>query len=160
MTATPARSRTDTASRLIAASADAIYRALVDPEALMTWLPPAGMRGRALLFEPWEGGRYRIELIYDGAAAPGGKGKSGADSDISAGRFLKMEPGRRLVQSALFESDDPAFAGEMVISWSLEPMGRGTKVQVIAENVPGGISAKDHAAGLASSLQNLARFVE
>ena len=159
MTATPPR-RTDTASRLIAASPGAIYRALVDPEALIICLPPAGMRGRAMLFEPWEGGRYRIELIYDGAAAPGGRGKSGARSDISAGRFLTLEPGRRLVQSALFESDDPAFAGEMAISWSLEPVGQGTKVKVIAENVPAGISAEDHAAGLASSLQNLARFVE
>jgi hypothetical protein len=36
----------------------------------------------------------------------------------------------------------------------------GTRVDIIADDVPDGISADDHAAGLASSLENLARYVE
>ena len=152
--------RTDRASRKIAATPDAIYRALLDPAALMAWLPPEGMRGEALIFEPWEGGLYRIALHYDGAAAPGGRGKSGEGVDISAGRFVAIEPGQRVVQSATFESNDPAYAGEMIITWSLAPAPGGTEVTVTADNVPVGISAEDHAAGLASSLENLARFVE
>lgn len=152
--------RTDTASLRIAASPDSIYRALIDPEALMAWLPPEGMSGQALLFEPWAGGRYRIALRYDGAAAPGGRGKSGERTDISAGSFLALEPGRRVVQSATFESRDPAFAGEMIVTWSLDPVAGGTNVTVTAEEVPAGISPEDHAAGLSSSLRNLARFVE
>jgi uncharacterized protein YndB with AHSA1/START domain len=48
--------RTDTATRLVPAAPEAVYRAFVDATALMAWLPPAGMSGRALLFEPWEGG--------------------------------------------------------------------------------------------------------
>lgn len=147
--------RTDTAFRNIAAPADAIYAALVDPDALMRWLPPKGMTGRALLFDPREGGRYRIELSYQGS----GDGKTTAGTDISSGRFLALEPGRRVVQSVAFESDDPAFAGEMVMTWSLEPESGRTNVTVTAENVPSGISAEDHAAGLASSLDNLARFL-
>jgi uncharacterized protein YndB with AHSA1/START domain len=151
--------RTDTATRLIHASPDAIYRAFVDARLLMAWLPPEGMSGRALLFEPWEGGQYRIELTYETVMAPGGAGKTTGRSDISVGRFLALEPGRRIVQSVEFESDNAAFAGEMIITWSLEATGEGTKVIVTAENVPSGISAEDHAAGLASSLENLARFV-
>ena len=151
----PCQSRTDTGSRFIAAPPDTVYGALVDPDALMAWLPPRGMSGRVLLFEPREGGRYRIELIHDGEGA----GKSTARSDISAGRFLALEPGRRVVQSVEFESDDPAFAGEMILTWSLEPAPAGTNVAVTAENVPAGISAEDHAAGLASSLENLDRFL-
>ena len=147
--------RTDTASRLIPASSDAIYAALVDPDALMAWLPPEGMTGRALLFEPWQGGRYRIELTHDADGA----GKTTARTDVSAGRFLALEPGRRLVQSVEFESADPAFAGEMIMTWSLEPSPGGARVTITAENVPGGISAEDHAAGLASSLDNLDRYV-
>jgi uncharacterized protein YndB with AHSA1/START domain len=60
--------RTDTASRLVRASPDAAYRAFVDPGSLTAWLPPEGMSGRVLLFEPREGGRYRIELRYETAA--------------------------------------------------------------------------------------------
>jgi len=148
--------RTDTASRLVPAPPEAVYAAFVDPEALIGWLPPAGMTGRALLFEPWEGGSYRIELTHDGDGA----GKTTARSDISAGRFLVLEPGKRIVQSVAFESDDAAFDGEMVMTWSLEAVPGGTRVTVAAGNVPAGISAEDHAAGLASSLENLARFVE
>ena len=147
--------RTDTASRLVSASSDAIYAALIDPDALMAWLPPEGMTGRAILFEPWQGGRYRIELTYDADGA----GKTTARTDISAGRFLVLEPGRRLVQSVEFESDDPAFVGEMIMTWSLDPAPGGTNITIAAENVPAGISAEDHAVGLASSLENLARFV-
>jgi uncharacterized protein YndB with AHSA1/START domain len=151
--------RTDTATRLIDASPDAVYAAFVDAEKLIAWLPPEGMSGRVLLFEPWDGGGYRIELTYGSATPPGGAGKSTAQSDIAAGRFVELVPGRRVVQSAEFASDDPAFAGEMIVTWSFEPAGEQTKVTVTAEDVPAGISAEDHAAGLRSSLDNLARFV-
>jgi uncharacterized protein YndB with AHSA1/START domain len=150
------RGRTDTADCLIAAPPEAVYDALIDPEALMAWLPPEGMTGRVLLFEPRQGGRYRIELRHEQA----GVGKTTANSDISAGRFLALDPGRRIVQSVAFESEDPLFAGEMTMTWSLDPAPRGTVVTVTAENVPAGISAEDHAAGLSSSLENLARFLE
>lgn len=147
--------RTDTASRLIAAPPDAVYAALVDPDTLIAWLPPAGMTGRVLLFEPWQNGRYRIELRYGKAGA----GKTTAGSDVTAGRFLALEPGRRLVQSVVFESDDPRFAGEMIVTWALDTTPGGTTVTISARNVPAGISADDHAAGLSSSLDNLARFL-
>jgi uncharacterized protein YndB with AHSA1/START domain len=88
-------------------------------------------------------------------AAPG---KSGADHDVVAGRFVDLVPGARVVQQAGFESDDPAFAGAMRITWIFEPAPGGTCVTVRCENVPPGISAEDHAAGLASSLDNLAAF--
>lgn len=151
--------RTDTASRLVPASAEAVYDAFLDPEALMAWLPPAGMSGRALLFEPWQGGRYRIELALEGEAH-GQSGKTTERTDVTGGRFVELNPGRRIVQTVEFESDDPAFAGTMVMSWALDPAAEGTWVTVTAESVPSGISAQDHADGLASSLENLARFLE
>jgi hypothetical protein len=40
------------------------------------------------------------------------------------------------------------------------PVDGGTRVDFIAEDVPEGISAEDHAAGLESSLANLAAYVE
>lgn len=150
--------RTDTATRLVQASPDSVYRAFVDPEALMAWLPPEGMRGRALIFEPREGGRYRIELAFE-EAGPGASGKTTERTDVTSGRFLTLVPGRLIVQTVEFDSADPAFAGTMVMTWSLEPSAGGTLVTIVAENVPPGVSAEDHAAGLASSLDNLAGFV-
>jgi uncharacterized protein YndB with AHSA1/START domain len=147
--------RVDTASRLVRASPTAVYRAFVDPGALMTWLPPEGMSGRVLLFEPWEGGRYRIELTLLGEGH-GLSGKTTERTDVTGGRFLELVPDRRIVQSVEFESADPAFAGTMLMSWTLEPAPGGTGVTVTARDVPPGIPAEDHAAGLASSLDNLA----
>lgn len=152
-------SRTDTASRHVRAAPGAIYRAFTSAEALMAWLPPAGMTGRATTFEPWPGGRYRIELVY-AEQPPGGSGKSGEGVDVSAGTFVELEPNCRVVMAGGFESDDPAFAGQMTLTWSFEPVPAGTRVVVTAEGVPEGISAEDHAAGLASSLANLAAHLE
>jgi len=146
------------ATRLIEASADELYNAFVDADSLIAWLPPQGMSGRVLLFEPQDGGRYQIELTY-GADAPAGVGKSTSHSDVTSGRFLALEPGRRIVQSVEFKSDDDAFAGEMIMTWTFEPAGKTTKVTITAENVPAGISAEDHAAGLTSTLENLAAYV-
>lgn len=153
-----ARRRTDRASSVIAASLEAVYRAFADPDALMAWLPPERMSGRVLEYDFREGGRYRIELTYgDGAAA--GTGKTTARTDVAAGRFMSLVPGERVVQSVEFESEDASFAGEMIMTWSFEAAGAGTRVTITAENVPPGISPADHDAGLRSSLRNLARYL-
>jgi uncharacterized protein YndB with AHSA1/START domain len=150
--------RTDTATRLVHASPETVYRAFVDPKALIEWLPPEGMSGRLLLFEPWEGGGYRIELALEGDGHKA-TGKTTERTDITSGRFVELVPGRRIVQTVEFESADPAFHGTMVMTWSIDPAPEGARVAVRAEKVPPGISARDHRAGLASSLDNLARFV-
>ena len=48
----------------------------------------------------------------------------------------------------------------MTMTWEVSRASGGTLVQVRAEDVPVGISAADHAAGLASSLAQLAAYVE
>jgi uncharacterized protein YndB with AHSA1/START domain len=150
--------RTDTASRVIAAAPDRVYAALVDPEALVTWLPPDGMTGRLERFDARPGGSYRLVLTYaDASAAPG---KSSADSDIVDARFVALVPGVRVVQAVDFVSDDPANAGTMTMTWELAALDAGTRVDIRADDVPAGISAEDHAAGLASSLANLATYLE
>jgi uncharacterized protein YndB with AHSA1/START domain len=150
--------RTDTASRLIAAPADRVYAALVDPESLVTWLPPDGMSGRFQWFDARPGGSYRLVLSYTEASTD--RGKATPDSDIVDVRFLELVPGARVVQAADFVSDDPANAGTMTLTWELSAVDAGTRVLIRADDVPPGISAEDHAAGLASSLANLAAHLE
>ncbi len=64
------------------------------------------------------------------------------------------------MQAVDFVSDDPAYAGTMTMTWELSAVDAGTRVEVRADDVPDGISAEDHAAGLASSLTNLAAYLE
>ena len=149
--------RTDRASRLIKASIGKVYSAFVDAAALVRWLPPEGMRGEMLAFDAVPGGGYRMALSYDDAEVPG---KSGEHGDVVETRYLALVPDRKIVQSAEFESEDPAFAGTMVMTWTFEAAGADTRVAIECENVPQGITRRDHDAGLKSSLKNLARFVE
>ncbi len=147
--------RTDQASRVIDASPERIYRAFTDPDMLTKWLPPVGMTGRFERFDARPGGTYRMVLTYlDASGAPG---KSSADSDVVEARFVDLVPDVRVLQAVDFVSDDPAFAGTMTMTWELEPGPDGTRVTFRADDVPDGISADDHAAGLTSSLANLAR---
>src|SRR4051794_41137355 len=150
--------RTDTASRVVAASSDRVYAALIDPDALAAWLPPAGMSGRFEQFDARPGGSYRRVLTY--ADASTATGKATADSDIVEARFIDIVPGVRVVQAVNFVSNDPGLAGTMTMTWEVTATDNGTRVDVRAEQVPSGISAEDHAAGLTSSLANLATHVE
>jgi uncharacterized protein YndB with AHSA1/START domain len=150
--------RTDTASRVIAASLDRVYAALVDPDALTAWLPPDGMSGRFERFDARPGGSYRLVLTYaDASNAPG---KTTADSDVVEARFVDLVPGVRVVQAVTFVSDDPAQVGTMTMTWEVTAVDHGTRVEFRADDVPVGISADDHAAGLSSSLANLAEHLE
>jgi uncharacterized protein YndB with AHSA1/START domain len=150
--------RTDVASRVISASPERVYAALVDPDALTAWLPPDGMSGRFERFDARPGGSYRLILTYaDGSTAAG---KATADSDIVEARFVDIVPGVRVVQAVDFVSDDPALSGTMLMTWEVAAVDGGTRIEIRADNVPPGISADDHAAGLASSLKNLAAHVD
>lgn len=149
-------SRVDRAARVVSAPRSVVWRAFVEPELLARWLAPAGMTCRVEAFEPWTGGAYRLVLTYDARGA----GKTTADSDVTEGRFVDVTPPERLVQTVRFRSADAAFAGEMRVEWTLSDVRDGTRVAVAASDVPAGISAEDHAAGLGSSLQNLARLME
>jgi uncharacterized protein YndB with AHSA1/START domain len=143
---------------VIAAPPERVYAAFVDPDALVTWLPPNGMSGRFDRFDARPGGSYRLTLTYaDASAAPG---KSTADSDVVEARFVDVVPGVRVVQAVDFVSDDPAFAGTMIMTWEVAAADSGTLVEIRADAVPDGVSAEDHAIGLASSLANLAAYVE
>ncbi len=150
--------RTDTASLVIAAPPDRVYAAFVDPEALAAWLPPDGMSGRIERFDLRPGGSYRMVLTH--ADASGSQGKASADSDIVEARFVDIVPGVRVVQAVDFVSDDPAYAGTMTMRWEVTAAYRGARVDITADDVPDGITAHDHAAGLASSLRNLADFLD
>jgi uncharacterized protein YndB with AHSA1/START domain len=149
--------RADAAARLIPAGTEQVYAALTTSDALAAWLPPEGMSGRFEHFEARTGGGYRLVLTYADADAVG---KTTAHTDVVEARFVELVPGTRVVHAVDFESGDAAYAGTMTMTWELTPVDGGTRVDIQADNVPPGISAADHAAGMASSLANLATYLE
>jgi uncharacterized protein YndB with AHSA1/START domain len=159
MTNATGTGRVDSASRIMTASPQTIYQALLDPLAVAKWRPPKGMKAEIFAFEPREGGTFRMALTYTDTdhAAPG---KSSEHADVVQGRFLKLTPNERVVEQVEFESDDPDFAGAMTITTILTAVSGGTKVTLLCENVPPGIRPSDHEAGMTSTLENLAAFTQ
>jgi len=93
------------------------------------------------------------DCLYEGSL------HDAASGAVIEGSFVELVPGELVVQSGVFDSDDPAFAEPMTTTWRLSAVAGGTHVEIVAENVPDAISAEDHQAGFASSLENLERFV-
>ena len=148
--------RTDTGSRLIAASPEALYAAHLDAEAMAAWRPPQGMRAEIHRFEPRVGGGYRMAFVYEDASIAG---KSGDNADVFSAEYLDLVPNQRIVERVTFESDDPAFAEPMTVTTTFTPEDGGTRVTSTLENVSPAITPEDHQAGIASSLAKLARYV-
>ncbi len=150
--------RIDTASRIVPAPPAAVYRAMLDPDTLVSWLPPEGMTGTVHTYDARPGGAFHMTLTY-GRPDHAAPGKTSDDADVAEGRFVELVPDRRVVWLVTFRSDDPAFAGEMTMAWDFVAVPDGTRVTISCENVPKGIGPEDHQAGLSSTLDNLARFL-
>jgi len=144
-------------SRHVNAPRANVYRALIDPRAVATWMVPDGMTSYVHLFEAREGGSFRISLTYD---APTGTGKTTAHTDTYHGRFAKLVPNEQVVEIMEFETTDPAMRGEMTVTFTLADADGGTDVLGVHDNLPPGVSAADNQTGWRMALDKLAALVE
>ncbi|MFJ8582252.1 SRPBCC domain-containing protein [Micromonospora sp. NPDC093277] len=144
-------------SQHVKAPRAAVYRALVDADAIARWRVPAGMSSHVHHFEAREGGSFRVSLTYD---TTDGAGKSSARTDTYHGRFLQLVPDEQVVEEFEFETGDPAFRGVMTMTTSLADAEGGTEVLVVHEGLPDSVPAADNETGTRMALANLARLVE
>ena len=144
-------------TRRVNAPRAAVYQALLDARAVATWMVPDRMTSHVQVFEPREGGAFRISLTYD---APTGAGKTTAQTDTFHGRFVKLVPHEQVVEVVEFETADPAMQGEMTITITLADVHGGTDVHAVHDRLPPGLSPADNEVGWRMSLDKLAALVE
>jgi uncharacterized protein YndB with AHSA1/START domain len=149
--------RIDRAVADVAATPDQVYAAFTDADALAAWLPPGDMRGALSDVDLRAGGGFTMTLTY--AETPDGGGKTTHDTDVSRVVLDELVEGARVVWGVVFDSDVPANAGRMTMTWTLVPHDGGTRVAVDATDVPAGIDAEAHQQGLDASLANLAAYL-
>lgn len=58
-----------------------------------------------------------------------------------------------------FDSDDPAFSGEMIMEVTFEAEEEGTTVTILFKDIPSGIRPEDNETGTELSLEKLDRYV-
>lgn len=143
--------------RDIAASPSVVYDALLNSSDVQQWMVPSGMTAIVHTFEPSVGGAIHMSLTYDDSATAG---KTAGNTDTYLGRFEALEPGKKVVQSVEFESDDPSNLGRMLITMTLEEQAGGTRLLAVHENVPAGIDPELNELGWSQSLDKLAALVE
>ena len=144
-------------TRHIRAPRAAVYRALLDADAVQGWMVPEGMTSEVHEFDAREGGRFRISLTY---SAPGGTGKTDAHTDTYHGRFVRLVPDAEVVQVIEFETGDPSMQGEMTVTYTLADVDGGTALTGRHENLPPGVDPADNELGWSMSVGKLAALVE
>ncbi|MDQ2874099.1 MAG: SRPBCC family protein [Actinomycetota bacterium] len=144
-------------TRHIRAARPAVYRALLDADAIEKWRVPEGMSGQVHEFDAREGGAFRVSLTYD---APDAAGKSARHTDTYHGHFARLAPDEQVTEVFEFETADPGLAGQMTMTTTLAEAGGGTDVTVVHEQIPDRIPVADNETGTRMALDHLARLVE
>jgi len=143
--------------RLLHAPRARVYDALVDPEAVARWRFPAGMTCEVHEFDAREGGSLKVSLRYEERDRAG---KTEGRTDTYRGRFVRLIRDELVVEADEFETDDPAFRGEMVSTITLSDADGGTELVAVHEGLPDGVSPADNEAGWNEALTRLAALVE
>src|SRR5690349_437881 len=134
--------------RVLRATPDRIYRAFLDAEAMVKWLPPHGFTGKVHHLEAKVGGTYRMSFTN----FTNGKGHS------FGGTYLELVPNERIRHTDKF--DDPNLPGEMQVTISLKKVLVGTEVNIVQEGIPDVIPPEACCLGWQESLELLAKLVE
>jgi len=134
--------------RVFRASPERIYRAFVDPDAMVKWLPPHGFTGKVHQMDARVGGSYRMSFTNFCT------GKSHS----FGGRFTELTPHSRIRYTDTF--DDPSMPGEMPVTISLRAVSCGTEIEVVQEGLPEAIPVEFCYVGWQESLMLLAQLVE
>ncbi|MCB9869979.1 MAG: SRPBCC family protein [Planctomycetes bacterium] len=134
--------------RVLRAPPERIYRAFLDPDAMVKWLPPHGFTGRVHEMNASVGGGFRMSFTN----------WTTGESHAFGGRYLELSEPRRIRHTDQF--DNPGLPGEMLVTIDLQPVSCGTDLSIVQEGVPGVIPAEMCYLGWQESLAMLAMLVE
>ena len=134
--------------RVLRAAPEKVYRAFIEGDAMVKWLPPHGFTGRVHHLDPREGGTYKMSFTDFGSRK----------SHSFGGEYLELVPYERLRWTDRF--DDPNLPGTMNVTVTLKKVSVGTEINITQEGVPDVIPAEACYLGWQESLTQLKALVE
>ena len=134
--------------RVLRAPPERIYRAFLDPEAMVKWLPPHGFTGKVEHLDAKVGGTYRMSF----------RNLATGHSHSFGGKYVELVPNERIRHTDKF--DDPNLPGEMQVTVELTKVSCGTELNIVQEGIPSVIPAELCYLGWQESLSLLAQLVE
>jgi uncharacterized protein YndB with AHSA1/START domain len=134
--------------RVLRATPERVYRAFIDPDAMVKWLPPNGFTARIHSMDARVGGSYRMSFTNFTTGT----------SHSFGGKYVELVPHERIRYTDAF--DDPNLPGAMDVTILLTPVSCGTGLNITQEGVPDVIPAEACYLGWQESLILLAKLVE
>jgi uncharacterized protein YndB with AHSA1/START domain len=134
--------------RVLRAKPERVYRAFLDPDAKVKWLPPNGFTGKVHHIDVRVGGSYKMSFTNF----------TTGKSHSFGGQYTELTPHQRIRYTDRF--DDPNLPGEMHVTVNLKQTLFGTEVDITQDGVPDIIPAEACYLGWQESLVLLAQLVE
>ena len=134
--------------RVLRAAPERVYRAFLEADAMVKWLPPNGFTGKVHHLDAKVGGSYKMSFTNFATS----------HSHSFGGEYLELVPYELIRHTDRF--DDPNLAGEMRTTVSLKKVFCGTVLSVVQEGVPDVIPPEACYLGWQESLTLLAKLVE
>ena len=134
--------------RVLRAKPERVYRAFLDPDAMVKWLPPNGFTGKVHQIDAKVGGIYKMSFTNF----------STGKSHSFGGKYLELKPNELLRYTDKF--DNPGLPGEMITTVTLKQVFCGTALNVTQEGIPAVIPAEACYLGWQESLTLLTQLVE
>ncbi len=134
--------------RVLRATPERIYRAILDADAIVKWMPPNGFTGKVDHMDAKVGGTYRMSFTNF----------TSGQSHSFGGEYLELVPDELIRNTDRF--DDPDMPGEMQTTVSLKQVSCGTELSIVQEGLPEAIPPEACYLGWQESLTLLAQLVE
>ena len=134
--------------RVLRAPPERIYKAFLDADAMVKWLPPHGFTGKVHQLDAKVGGTYKMSFTNF----------SNGQSHSFGGKYLDLKPGELIRHTDTF--DDPNLAGEMQTTISLKKVSLGTELDIVQVGIPAVIPVEACYLGWQESLELLTKLVE
>ena len=134
--------------RVLRAAPEKVYRAFLDPDAMVKWLPPNGFTAKVHHMDAKVGGPHKMSFTNF----------STGQSHSFGGTYLELVPHERIRYTDKF--DAPNLPGEMHVTISFKKVSVGTELNVVQEGVPDVIPPEACYLGWQESLALLAKLVE
>ena len=134
--------------RVLKSTPEKVYKAFLDPDAVVKWLPPHGFTAKVHKLDARVGGEHKMSFTNF----------STGNSHSFGGKYLELVPGTRLRYTYKF--DDPNLPGEMHVTVSLKKVAAGVDLEIVQEGIPAAIPVEFCYLGWQESLLLLAQLVE
>jgi uncharacterized protein YndB with AHSA1/START domain len=134
--------------RVLRAPPERVYRAFLDPDALVKWIPPHGFTGKVHSMDARVGGGYRMSFTNF----------STGKSQSFGGTYLELRANEKLRYNDQF--DDPNLPGTMEVTITLRKVLCGTDVTIEQTGIPAAIPVEFCYLGWQESLALLAQLVD